>query len=450
MFKKIVPVILTIMLVAVASALAMQDLITYPKFRAVDSNGEPYAGGYLYTYIAGTLTTKTTYSDHGKTSPNTNPIVLDSNGEAMVVPGEGCYRMILKDSSGVTIWDIDNICGMLGPVVVTTYASESAIQGASGNVDGEMAIDAATGNQYTWDDGNTKWRVAPNNIYTADPSSSTYTIETGTQYYNTTTSKLRVWNGSSWSDVIATSFTSASTPGAVFSRPTFVYKDADEIYIKAFAIHHQGTSEQIVYSDSQLTFQFGSGGSNSSSDDLANNDWFYVYIDDSAVSSGGDAIISASELIDLTEEPVWDNSKHAWVGQTDSNDRCIGAVYTDGSAQIREFYQAGRYVTFADYIATNISATSIGAAWGTYATLVIPKFTTMANISALRSSTSYDLMWKTYGASATTGHYLIWTYRKFNAPATVITDSSQRVDLYSTGTQNITIYTDGYWLPDGF
>lgn len=430
----------------------MENLIQYPKFRAIDANGDPYASGKLYTYIAGTLTTKTTYSDYAKTSANPNPIILDSKGEAMVVPGEGCYRMILKDSADVTIWDIDNICGTLGPIVTTVYASESAVQGAAGHVDGEIAIDAATGNQYTWDDGNTKWRIAPNNIYTADPSASTYTIETGTQYYNTTSSKLRVYDGSSFSDVIAEAFTAASVPGAIFARPTLVYKSGLDVYIKPFAIHHQGTTEQVVYSDAKLTFVFGSGGSNSGSDDLSNNDWFYIYIDDSAVVASGDASISASELIALTEEPVWSDAKHAWVGQTDSKDRCIGAVYTydnGGTPNVREFYQSGRYITFADYIATNIATTSIGAAWGTYATLVIPKFATMANVSATRSINTTNLSWKTYGAAATTGHYLMWTYRRFNASATVITDSDQRIDLYASATANFTIYTDGYWLPDG-
>lgn len=70
----------------------------------VDQNGQPYAGGKVYFYIPNTLTPKTTWSDSGQTSPNTNPVVLDSAGRA-VIYGVGAYRQILKDVFGNTIWD---------------------------------------------------------------------------------------------------------------------------------------------------------------------------------------------------------------------------------------------------------------------------------------------------------------------------------------------------------
>lgn len=425
----------------------MENLITYPKFRAVDANGNPYASGKLYTYIAGTLTTKATYSDYAKTSPNSNPIILDSNGEALIIPGEGSYRLILKDSNDVEIWDIDNVAGMLGPVVVTLYASESAVQGAAGMLDGEMAIDASTGNIYTWDDGNTKWRVMPNNRYTSDPSDSTYTIENGTQYYNTSTKKLRVYDSGSWTDVISASFTSASTPGAIFSRPVLSYKDGDEVYISAFAIHHQGTTEQIVYSDSQITFQFGPSGSNSDSDTLANNDWFYLYLDDSAIVTAGSASITASEIVALTEEPEWDDARHCWVRPTDNKDRCIGAVYTDGSANVREFYQVSNYTHYIEEITTNISSTDIDTAWGTYVTLVAPKFAQKIRARVDMSSTDKILYWRPYGSSNSTGQPIEW----FSPFEDMISDDSQRVDLKASvsSATTFTIYTKGFFLPDG-
>jgi hypothetical protein len=69
-----------------------------------DGNGNPLAGGFLYTYVPGTTTPKTTYQDSGTTIPNANPIVLDAAGRCICL-GSGAYRTILQDSLGNQIWD---------------------------------------------------------------------------------------------------------------------------------------------------------------------------------------------------------------------------------------------------------------------------------------------------------------------------------------------------------
>ena len=79
-----------------------------PIFKAFDNNGDPLVGGKLYTYAAGTSTPKATYEDYGLLTANTNPVVLDSRGEATVFMS-GSYKFILKDSADVTIWTIDYI-----------------------------------------------------------------------------------------------------------------------------------------------------------------------------------------------------------------------------------------------------------------------------------------------------------------------------------------------------
>lgn len=85
-----------------------QSLIQEPVQSYEDSNGKPLNGGQLFTYSAGTLTLKATYQDAAGATPNTNPIVLNERGEA-VVYGSGNYRMILKNAAGATIWDRDNV-----------------------------------------------------------------------------------------------------------------------------------------------------------------------------------------------------------------------------------------------------------------------------------------------------------------------------------------------------
>ena len=71
------------------------------------TSGRPLAGGLLYTYAAGTSTPKTTWQDAAGTTPNTNPITLDSTGSALIY-WDGAYKVVLKDSAGSTIWTVDN------------------------------------------------------------------------------------------------------------------------------------------------------------------------------------------------------------------------------------------------------------------------------------------------------------------------------------------------------
>jgi len=81
------------------------------KFRAMDSNGDPYVGGKLYTYETGTTTLKTSWTDSTKVTPNTNPVVLDNRGQAdvWIDSSSGAYRFKLDSSDDVTIWTKDGI-----------------------------------------------------------------------------------------------------------------------------------------------------------------------------------------------------------------------------------------------------------------------------------------------------------------------------------------------------
>lgn len=70
----------------------------------VDSNGAPLAAGKVYFYIPNSTTPKATWQDSGEATPNTNPVVLDSAGRAIIY-GSGTYRQVVKDLFGNTIWD---------------------------------------------------------------------------------------------------------------------------------------------------------------------------------------------------------------------------------------------------------------------------------------------------------------------------------------------------------
>jgi hypothetical protein len=89
----------------------MTALATPPKLQFLDANGAPLVGGKLYTYAAGTTTPLATYTDFGGGTPNANPVILDSRGEASVWLGTALYKMALYDSTNVLVWTVDNIGG---------------------------------------------------------------------------------------------------------------------------------------------------------------------------------------------------------------------------------------------------------------------------------------------------------------------------------------------------
>lgn len=69
-----------------------------------NGNGQPLAGGSVTFYIPSTTTYKTTWQDSGGTIPNSNPVILDANGSAIIY-GSGIYREVVTDALGNLIWD---------------------------------------------------------------------------------------------------------------------------------------------------------------------------------------------------------------------------------------------------------------------------------------------------------------------------------------------------------
>lgn len=93
------------------------------KQRYLDSNGNPLAGGKLYSYQANTSTPQATYTDSTGVTPNANPVILDANGEANVwLDVSLSYKFILKDSTDATQWTVDNVVGLITNNAVSTAA----------------------------------------------------------------------------------------------------------------------------------------------------------------------------------------------------------------------------------------------------------------------------------------------------------------------------------------
>jgi hypothetical protein len=99
--------------------------------RWFDNSGNILSGGKLYFYAAGTTTPKDTYSNYLGTTPNANPVILDSSGHAVVFLGTGLYKVELRDANDVVFAPaIDGIGGTVGSgnaLVVATYNDLRAI-----------------------------------------------------------------------------------------------------------------------------------------------------------------------------------------------------------------------------------------------------------------------------------------------------------------------------------
>jgi hypothetical protein len=70
----------------------------------VDQSGKPLNSGLVYFYVPGTTTPSPTWVDPYMTTLNSNPIILDAAGRA-IIWGNGLYREVLIDQFGNTIWD---------------------------------------------------------------------------------------------------------------------------------------------------------------------------------------------------------------------------------------------------------------------------------------------------------------------------------------------------------
>lgn len=93
----------------------MAALLPWLKPKFTDANNQPLAGGKLYSYIAGTNTPLQTFVDSTENTPNTNPIILDANGEASIWLNEASvYKFVLTDAEGVPIDTIDGVKGASG------------------------------------------------------------------------------------------------------------------------------------------------------------------------------------------------------------------------------------------------------------------------------------------------------------------------------------------------
>lgn len=166
----------------------MASLSPPPKLQFFGSDGLPLVGGKLYTYAAGTTTPLATYTDYTGVTQNTNPVILDSSGQASVwLPDTTTYKYVLKTPTDTTLYTVDYVSV---PVTANSFASPPAIGSSVPNA-GTFTTLIATG-QVTF----TSTGAAVINVGTT--SERPATPQTGMIRYNSTISKYEGYAGTAW------------------------------------------------------------------------------------------------------------------------------------------------------------------------------------------------------------------------------------------------------------
>lgn len=239
-------------------------------------------------------------------------------------------------------------------------------------------------------------------------------------------------------------------------RPKFTWVSQTVIYISPGSYRHAGTKDQYVSWNSELTFNFGPGGSNAGSDALGANSKVYLYLDDSAIVTHASATMVASCFVNKSGTfPTWNHSKNGWY---DGNDRCIlGLATNPGAGWIEEFVHDGgdffscyRRNAYADAAPGNSTSKD------TVTLPVVPKFATKAYIrtkTTYQSGTDYSYC-EPYNATSGTQRITLGYVAAGGTTgltnSIVFTGSSQRIKIWTNaGDAKMQIDVMGWFFPKG-
>jgi hypothetical protein len=125
-----------------------------PIFKAEDAAGASLPFALIYTYAAGTTTPLATYQDAAGTIPNSNPIVCDANGLAIVYLTTGvAYKLLLTDQYGTLQprYPVDDIVG--GATGLTgapgsVWRNGAGVPSNAVGVDGDFYLNDTNGDVY--------------------------------------------------------------------------------------------------------------------------------------------------------------------------------------------------------------------------------------------------------------------------------------------------------------
>jgi hypothetical protein len=133
-FIKVIIVVLACqLLVGHANAV---NVLTNPKFAAIDTDGNPLVGGCLYSFDCGTSNKSATCADDTCSSFNPNPVTLDSRGEADIFI-QTCVKLSLYEA------DTDGTCD-LNPTTSLIWTKDNISTADVLAADGSVVLDYGT------------------------------------------------------------------------------------------------------------------------------------------------------------------------------------------------------------------------------------------------------------------------------------------------------------------
>ena len=233
-----------------------------------------------------------------------------------------------------------------------------------------------------------------------------------------------------------------SLPSGIFSlmqRSQFTYSDADQI--TCGAAQYMCKDKYCYWISTLTTNATGAAGG---------ADWWYLYLDYSAITSG--TAITASELIWSITEPTYNTTYRQWMN---GDDRCIFAVRTAADNSILEFFHDGDLVVFADAIKVTDAVVGGTTNW-TDSTQIVPKFSRKAEVIfyGYPGDVSPLVYWRSNGQTGTDGHFIFYLVAAGEPTVntlSVITDASGIIEYKFSiaGTVQMTIFTSGWYFSTG-
>ena len=158
----------------------MASLTPTPKQQIYGSDGAPLVGGKIYTYSAGTTTPLATYTSSSGGTANTNPIILNSLGQADIwLAAASSYKFSVYTSADVLLYTVDNIATPIDYLsLVTALASPPPIGSTAANTGAFTTLTATTGTVTTLT--STTGNITTVNATTVNATTSTTTGVTTT------------------------------------------------------------------------------------------------------------------------------------------------------------------------------------------------------------------------------------------------------------------------------
>jgi len=191
-----------------------------------DNNGNPLARGTVTTYQPGTTILATTWKDALQLTPNTNPIILDGGGKAIIYAATP-IRQVVKDQNNNLIWDA--VSTPSGSGFSPTFIGDGQLVGTIKPWAGLIAP-----NQYAFAFGQELSRVTNNDLFIAITQTFNVTCASGSPTITGIgdTTQIRI------GEVVEVS-------ACIISPPTVISKTTNSVTLSANSIVSTSTSARF-------------------------------------------------------------------------------------------------------------------------------------------------------------------------------------------------------------